>query len=304
MISRRFLFRIDGAQENDAFLEGTRSAGSVVYAGVSLTLMRGWIPDFVEVAVADDATCTVTLIELEATENAAVVGARKYLPEPSEAIRSALFNYLERVLARCRSSADPRVADFQSLRDPLGGSRPIVFQTAAALRQPPRIVETLPLHDQGVNRQPVAISPPAVQVDIDHLNGEVSFSPRLHKSVSRTILILDAVVRGWDKSDASLRAWRNLRSQPLRRQIEDRSADFPALTSLLLGSKTGVRLTINDAAHELSEIWNQFQPGRHSDISVLSAIRTFLPIDRTLDPSAPVREALSRARAVLREHAA
>jgi hypothetical protein len=118
------------------------------------------------------------------------------------------------------------------------------------------------------------------------------------------VLILDAVVRGWDKSDASLRAWRNLRSQPLRRELRENLTAFPALVSLLLGQKTGIRLTVNDAARELSEIWNRLQPGRHSEPSVLTVIKNFLPIDRTLEPNASVRIAFDKARHVIEESSA
>jgi hypothetical protein len=38
-----FLFRFDGAQENDAFLEQARSKGHLVYAGLAMQLDRGWI---------------------------------------------------------------------------------------------------------------------------------------------------------------------------------------------------------------------------------------------------------------------
>ena len=130
-----------------------------------------------------------------------------------------------------------------------------------------------------------------------------SLSPRDHKSLSRSVLILDAVARRWDMSDATLRAWRNHRSQPLRRQIRENEGDFPALCLLLLGSKLGVQVVINDAARELATIWSQFELERHSEASVISALEKFLPIDRTLDKNASVRIAFEKAREILRGNA-
>lgn len=65
-MSKTFLFRLDGAQGNDAFLELSRSNGHVVYAGLAMALEQGWVRDFVEAIVEEDGGCSVTLIELEA----------------------------------------------------------------------------------------------------------------------------------------------------------------------------------------------------------------------------------------------
>jgi hypothetical protein len=138
-------------------------------------------------------------------------------------------------------------------------------------------------------------------IKTEYFDGNIALSPRAHKNLSRSILILDAVIRGWDKSDATLRAWRNLRSQPLRRQIREHPEESPALVSRLLGEKSGVRLTINDAARELSIIWNGFQPEHYSESSVLAAIKKFLPSDVALEPNAPARIAFEKARHIVKE---
>lgn len=263
-----------------------------------MTLERGWIPDFVETVLGEDGTCSITLIELEASENRALAGARKYLAESSERISSVFRQYLQRVLDRCRSTADPRAAEIQLLNDALLRS-PVEVWTAAALRQPPGVLERLALIDHGRPSQALAVVPHDRQSV--HLDGEVLLSARDHKTVSRSVLILDAVVRGWDKSDASLRAWRNLRAQPLRREIKSNTNGFPALSALLLGHKRGVRLTINDVARELTEVWDRLHPGRHSEQSVLAAITRFLPLDRELDPNGSVRVAFEKAHRIIFE---
>lgn len=267
-----------------------------------MTLQRGWIPDFVEVVLVEDGTCSITLVELEATENRALVGARKYLAESSESVSSAFRQYLQRVLERCRSMADPRAAEIQVLNDALLRSSLEVW-TAAALRQPPRVLERLAFIDQCHRSQTPAVVPEETRAAAN-LDGEVLLSARDHKTLSRSVLILDAVVRGWDKSEASLRAWRNLRAQPLRREIKNDTNRFPTLSALLLGHKLGIRLSINDVACELAQVWDRQRPGHYSEQAVLAAITRFLPLDQELDSNASVRVAFEKARSIVSEHAA
>jgi hypothetical protein len=89
----------------------------------------------------------------------------------------------------------------------------------------------------------------------------------------------------------------------LRKYVQDNPSDFPTLSELLFGQKTGVRVMIEDAARELCTIWSPFQPGRYSETTVLAALERFLPIDRKLDPHASVRIAFEEARLVLNDSA-
>jgi hypothetical protein len=297
-MSDTFLFRFDGARENDPFLNHARSKGHLVYAGIAMQLQRGWMPDFVEVSLDDKvATCAITIVELESTEGSALVSARKYLPESSKDILSIFLKYLQRVLQKCRTTADPRVEDIQRVLDALACTPKIGIWSAGALRQPPRIIERLPLIDQGRVSDSASIDPQAEKKP-DSLEGEISLSARQHKTLSRSILILDAVIRGWDNSDASLRAWRNSRSQPLRRHVEKHSVNFPALSALLFGQKTGSRVMIEDVAREVSVVWNDFQPDRHTEATVRTVLSRFMPVDLTLDQNAPVRIAFEKARLI------
>ncbi|GEM_PF-1213446 len=301
---KTFLFRFDGAQENDAFLEQARSNGHLVYAGLAMQLHRGWIPDFIEVSLDDESHAySVTIIELESTASAALISARKYLPESSQEVLSTFREYLRRALQRCRSTADPRIEDIKEIDDALTGRSPITIWTAGALREPPHLVEKLPLIDHGGGLHSSVVDA-QIEPRTGTLEGQLSLSPRDHKTFSRSILILDAVVRGWDKSDASLRVWRNLRTQPLRNQIRQQPQEFSTLITLLLGRKEGASIVINNAARELCDIWDEFQPGRYSETAVLAAITNFLPIDRTLDINASVRTAFEKARVILSKNAA
>jgi hypothetical protein len=300
-MQRTFLFRFDMARENDEFLDRALSQGHIVYAGIAMKLKQGWIPDFLEVSLDDNPTaCTLTMFELESTEIAARISARKYLPESSAEILETFRRYLQQVLRRCRSTADPRSEDIRQLDDYLGRSAHTTIWTAGALRHPAETIERLPLIDQGVAQPKSAIHSRAHN-QTHSLRGEVLLSSREHKTLSRTILILDAVMRGWDKSDTSLRIFRDLHSQRLRKCVQDNRSDFPTLCELLCGQKTGVRVVIEDATRELCVIWNQFQSGSHSESTILSALERFLPIDRELDPNAPVRIAFEKARLALND---
>lgn len=297
--SQTFLFRFDGSPENDAFLEEARSQGHLVYAGISMQLEHGWILDFLEAVLSrNETSCALAIVELEAKPSTARVSARKYLPESSSELVANFCRYLVRVIDRCRASADPRAENIQALYDVLVRPSAVVsVWTVGALRQAPYFVERLPLIDQGALPESSDWRP---QQGLQRsLGGKVTLSPRNHKTLSRSILILDAIVREWDKSDATLRAWVNLRSQPLRQQIRNAPHDYPALTSLLLTTKLGVQIVTEDVAQEISTIWNQFQSGMHSADSVVLALEAFLPIDRSLDPNASVRIAFEKARTVL-----
>lgn len=298
-----FLFRFDGKTENEEFLGQARSTGHFVYQGTEMKLSHGWVPDFIEVSLDDDpAVCSLTIFELESNESEARKSARKYLPESSQDTLATFQQYLRRALQRCRSTADSRAEDIQYLENALNRARTLTVWTAGALRSPPKTIERLPLIDQGIalDNSP---ADSASHTRTSKLAGEVLLSSRDHKALFRSVLILDAVVRGWDKSDASLRAWRNLRSQPLKRDIQQNPNGFPTLFALLLGQKTGTRVMIDDAAREIAVIWNKFQPGRHTERAVLAAIEAFLPFERQLVSHESVRKAFEKARLVLRDGA-
>jgi hypothetical protein len=303
-VRKLYIFRFDGARENDEFLEQARLNGHFVYAGLKMQLQHGWIPDFVEVSIDDETSNhAITIIELESTESVALVSARKYLPESSKDVLSIFRKYLGRVLQRCRLNADPRLEGIKKVHDLLSTLIEISIWSAGGLRQPPQIVERLSLFDQGHATEITCVDEQQ-EKKLSSLTGILALSPRDHKTLSRSILILDAVIRGWDKSDASLRAWRSIPTQPLRRQIQQYPDDFPTLTVLLLGEKSGVQILMDDAAQELSVIWNQSQPGCHTDTSVLAVLSRFFPVDRTLDPNESVRIAFDKARLILTENTA
>ena len=61
-------------------------------------------------------SCTLTLIELEATEPVALISCRKYLPEASADIVAAFYAYLDRAIRQCQTTADPRKSELVHLK--------------------------------------------------------------------------------------------------------------------------------------------------------------------------------------------
>lgn len=157
-MSTSFLFRFDGSRDNDDYLEQGRARGYIVFAGIEMRVNAGWVPDFMRVVLDEPtARCTLTLVELEADANSARVSARKYLPESASSIVEGFLAYLERTLAQCRATADPRHKSIHELITTIRGSQNIAVTTAGALRNRFVFIEELPLIDQA----PVDVSRPS-----------------------------------------------------------------------------------------------------------------------------------------------
>ncbi|MCX5685320.1 MAG: hypothetical protein NT049_16815, partial [Planctomycetota bacterium] len=135
-MKHRFIFRLDGSQENDGFFDERRSREDVVaYSGAAMLVGPGWIPDLVEVEVSDDGSrFTITLVELEAHEITARASCRKYLPEPSNEILQRFLEYLCGTTRQCKATADPRLVEFMKLQDALSKTTVVEVRTAGALR--------------------------------------------------------------------------------------------------------------------------------------------------------------------------
>ena len=153
-----YLFRIDGAKDNDDFFAAMRPAALLVYAGVDLPICAaGWVPDLVRVTIEEPPNHgSLTLIELESTESAARISCRKYLPETSASILAAFIDYLDRVISKCRSTADHRESELINLKELLSKGNNLTITTAGALRSSIAFVEELPLIQQlNVSSRPL-----------------------------------------------------------------------------------------------------------------------------------------------------
>jgi hypothetical protein len=259
-MSSSYLFRIDGARDNDEFFEAMRPSMFQAYAGVDMRIgAPGWIPDLVKVEIdIESASCVLTLIELEATETVALVSCRKYLPESSELILVGFGEYLEKVIRQCRSTADPRHSEFIKLRDAILRVDRVQVTTAGALRTATRFVEELPLLDQPrtATRQ---LMPQVQPVESSRkFNGVLRLSADDAYALSRCILVLDALARKADHSTAAFRSWRGqVRSQPLKKTLVDNDGSYPALRAFVLrdANYRGLTLDIEPVLAELVELW-------------------------------------------------
>jgi hypothetical protein len=264
-IPKTYLFRIDGAKDNDAFFEGMRPSASFVYAGVDFRVgsaMANWIPDLVRVIVSDPpGDCSLTLIELEQTESVALVSCRKYLPENSVAVFDAFNDYLDRVIRQCRSAADPRESEFVNLKATLSNANRRTITTAGALRLSSCFVEELPLIDQD---QTTMVAPlreaklDSREVKKYCFQGVLRLSEREAKALGRCVMVLDAVIRQRDHSIALFHAWRAQdRSQPLKQLLLKSSDGRPALRAIVFETKgRGITLGLDAMLSELVEIWS------------------------------------------------
>jgi hypothetical protein len=203
-MSSVYLFRIDGAEDNNAYFDAACATACTVYRGVEFRAGTcGWIPDFVRVILGEAPdNCRVTLIELEAMESAAIISCRKYLPENSDSVVQAFFEYLDRVIRECRSRADSRESEFAKLKGVLQQSRQITVTTAGALRSAAHFVEELPLIDQPKSTTHQLY----VQLDEELtervFSGVLRLSQKEAKGLARCVKILDAVIRHCDHSGA------------------------------------------------------------------------------------------------------
>jgi hypothetical protein len=305
-----FLFRVDGAKDNDAFFAAICRDASCAYAGVDFRVGRaGWIPDLVKVMIVDRPDkCSLTLIELEATESVALVSCRKYLPESSAGIVAVFMAYLDRVILKCRSTADPREAALIELRDSLLGVENITVTTAGALRASATFVEELPLIDQ-LGRTAIAqdFRMPAstiVEPQNGHaaeriFEGVVRLNQQESHAMGRSIMIFDAVIRGRDHSAAKFKEWRDYyRSKPMKHLLAKEGDSFPSLGAFIFDEgNRGTTLDFEAILRELVKLWSDATQ-RTIDLEVIRrSISRYFPLAITIKAHEKMYDIFEVARA-------
>jgi hypothetical protein len=277
-----YLFRIDGAKDNDKFFNAVRSSMSYVYAGAEIKVgSLGWSPDFIKVSLNESKDVTLTLIELDATESVARANCRKYLPENSTDIVRTFCEYLDRVIRACRSSAHPHEDEFIKLKTALSKADKIIVFTAGALRSSIDFLEEFSLIDQPeriVQMQSVQeISPENTSEEIPDFRGTLRLNTEKARALGRPIIILDAVIRRQDHGDAGFRSWRSKRSNKL---LKEYSAAYPCLCSLFLdqGVFSGITLDFGKLISELAAKWSEARTIQMNQERVRSFINRYFPI--------------------------
>jgi hypothetical protein len=299
-----FLFRIDGAADNSAFFKAVQPTVAHVYAGVDLGLGAvGWAPDFVRVDVSEqNGTVSFTIIELEALRPTALISCRKFLPENSSEIVKTFVDYLDRVIRQCKATADAREMVFFQLRNTIGQSKAVSVATAGALRSATDYVEYRHLMDQPEKFTLIDHKEFSIGRRVLALSGNVSHSAEEVKTVTRCILILDAVVRKLDHSNSTLHGWRaSPRTQPLKVFLKKSKDIFPAVQSLILANsvRSGMRINFDVILPELGQIWHDQHGAIMSPEKVRQLIEGFYPTAAEFGSNERMSVIFEKARAFL-----
>ncbi len=299
-----FLFRLDGAKDNDEWFDAARKDPDVAYyAGLEMKVGPGWVPDGVHVHCNEregHIACEITLVELEPTDSQARVSARKYLPEPSSEIVQTLLQYLVRIESQCRASGDPRLQQIQRLGAALRSADQIRVKTSAFLRDSIKSLETFPLIDSG-RAYSIVVAPDPPPTGAFDFRGDLVLTATQHKILARAIRILDATVRGQDHSGATLKNWLISRTQPLRSAVQSSPNAYPALRTLLTSERQrGTRVSCEPLANELAALWStvgrQWLPESVADI-----VSKYWPIASRLPKHSSMPSVFEEAREIVHE---
>jgi hypothetical protein len=294
------------AKDNDTFFDAMRSSVSHVYAGADFHVgAGGWIPDMLKLVVEEPPDqCCLTLIELEATESAALISCRKYLPEDSVVILRTFNDYLDRVIRQCHSTADSRETEFSRLKAVISSAKHFAVTTAGGLRSSMHFVEELPLIDQPNVTGQTRIVQQDCQDSQPTFHGVVRLTRLKVEALSRCVTILDAVVRQCDHGDTRLEIWRRPRKNPLKRLVANSNGTYPGLRSLVLQSiSAGITLDFEKVLSELAEIWsNACQKSFEKDYA-RRLVAHFFPVATTIRGHDRMVGVFEKARKLVAEEA-
>jgi len=301
---RRFLFRLDGSKDNDAFFAARQARdGGVAYSGTPMKVGRGWIPDLVEVAWDQDRHAVeLTLVELEATETAACAACRKYLPEASNSILAAFASYLDAVIAQCNVTADPRTSDVRELRNALELGTSARVRTAGALRSDVEFVEEWALIDQAERSSvPAAVRTSATRPLV--LDGQISLTRGETDGLRRAIRVIYAVVIGLDRSAGTLGGWCKLPGQPLNNAGEQGGGGFPELRQLLVNQRAGTRVDSARLVAEMAQLCAASKGYRLDAPQIATVLGEYAPVVQRVRKHEAMNTVFEQARVALRPYA-
>jgi len=269
-------------KDNDAFFNARKSSANYVYAGVAVGIgsSSDWIPDLIEVVVDESEHFILRLIELEAQKPDALISSRKYLPENSTGIVGTFCEYLERVIRACRSSADSREDEFVLLKTKLSKAEKISVTSAGALRASTVFVEELPLSDQPKSLARTQSIEKILGEETPNFSGTLRLSGDKAATLGRAILVLDAVIRQLDHSDATFKTWRGQdRSQPLKKLLKKNGPAHPCLRAFISEKGvSGTTLDFEKLVSELAEIWSDGGNRKMNQDDVRGLINRYFPV--------------------------
>jgi len=300
MAQKSFLFRFDGAPDNEDFVtRWCERHGGQVYSGTSMRVGQ-WTPDILEVIVEDDANrLYLTLIELEATEKRAREHCRQYLPESSTAVFEAFARYLDTVLDRCRVNTDPRLPALQGLKGVFAGQLNVVVRTAGALRTSGDLLEVFPLMDQSGESPVRSAATYTAPQPLFVFEGERRLSRDELDGLRRVVRILHAVIVGKDHSSGTLKGFFNLNRKPLELALDGEPGRYPELSRLISPSDySGAAIDCETILQELRELWSADRADADPE-NIRSWVKDFHPIASALPQHEPMQSVFDRARSVV-----
>jgi hypothetical protein len=150
----------------------------------------------------------------------------------------------------------------------------------------------------------------SLPVEGDHLTGVLEFrgmmrlSPNDAKAVARCIMVLDAVVRGRDHSDAVFRTWRGQsRSQPLKYFLNHNPEGYPTLRFFLFEKgNSGLELDFEEVLVELNKIWSSAKKRQIDRERIRALIISYHPVADKITSHALMTRIFEAARAYLSEN--
>jgi hypothetical protein len=291
------------SKDNDAFFNARRVSASHVYSGISFSVgsSSDWIPDLIEIVVAESGDLTLRLIELEAKESEALISSRKYLPENPEKITSAFQEYIGKAIRDCRSRADSREDEFVRLETILSKAEKIFVTSAGALRSLSDFVEELPLIDQPNGLTRTQSAEKILHEEVRNFSGTLPLSGDQAANLGRAILILDAVIRQCDHSDATFKAWRQSdRTQPLKKLLKNTKTVYPHLQAFISEKGySGITLDFEKIVLELVVIWSKSGNSEMNQESARSLISRYFPIATKITGNDRMPAIFERARRFL-----
>ena len=99
-------------------------------------------------------------------------------------------------------------------------------------------------------------------------------------ALGRAILIIDAVVREFDHSDAAFKTWRGQdRSQPLKKLLKQDSTNHPCIRAFISErGASGTTLDFEKLLSELVEIWSGSRIAKMNQDGIRSLINRYFPV--------------------------
>ena len=116
--------------------------------------------------------------------------------------------------------------------------------------------------------------------EIHNFKGTLRLSGDKAANLGRAILIIDAVIRQRDHSDATFKGWRQTeRSQPLKKLLMNNKRVYPYLRAFISKKGfSGITIDFEKIVSELVEIWSDSNNPKMNQENVRKLINRYFPV--------------------------